>query len=377
MAVLVIDLFGLEEEQLRSKFPEVYQHVKMEVKEKIKINRRGEKEYVGRDWNDRPSYKEKWWIFGEPRSDLRPALAGLSRYVVTVETMQHRSFQTLDASILPDNRLIVLATDDMFNLGVLSSRIHLLWTAANGGTLEDRPVYTKSRCFDPFPFPDSDVSQKQAVRVLAEELDAHRKRVLADHPRLALTDLYNILEKLRAGITPEEFDDQDRRIFDDGLVLIMKELHDRLDVAVANAFGWPPDLSDSQILARLVALNRERSDEEKRGLVRWLRPDYQIPRFARDVDKQAAKEEGTQVAAELFAVAEQKPSFPSGAVEQTAAIFAALAAASAPLDAKGLAVQFKRTKTTEKKVSEVLASLARLGYVTSEDGKTFALRRAA
>ena len=58
-------------------------------------------------------------------------------------------------------------------------------------------------------------------------------------------------------------------------------------------------------------------------------------------------------------------------------MFVALAAAGGPLDAKGLAAQFKRTKTTEKKVGEVLASLARLGYVTSEDGKTFALRRVA
>jgi hypothetical protein len=65
---------------------------------------------------------------------------------------------------------------------------------------------------------------------------------------------------------------------------------------------------------------------------------------------------------------------PTGTVEQTAAVFAALAA-SHPLDAKGLAAQFKRTKTTEKKVGEVLASLARLGYVTSDDGKAFALPR--
>jgi len=67
----------------------------------------------------------------------------------------------------------------------------------------------------------------------------------------------------------------------------------------------------------------------------------------------------------------------SGAVEQTAAVFAALAATSEPLGAKGLAAQFKRTKTTDKKVGEVLASLARLGYVTTEDGTTFILRRAA
>jgi hypothetical protein len=112
-------------------------------------------------------------------------------------------------------------------------------------------------------------------------------------------------------------------------------------------------------------------------MVRWLRPDYQIPRFGKGVDKQAAKEEGAQVAAELIAAVEQKRSFPSGAVEQTAAVFAVLAGASEPLDAKGLAGQFKRTKTTEKKVDEVLASLARLGYVTSEDGKTFAMRRVA
>ena len=35
------------------------------------------------------------------------------------------------------------------------------------------------------------------------------------------------------------------------------------------------------MLARLVALNRQRAAEEARGHVRWLRPDYQIPRFGR------------------------------------------------------------------------------------------------
>jgi len=169
----------------------------------------------------------------------------------------------------------------------------------------------------------------------------------------------------------------DRAIFDDGLVLIMKELHDNLDVVVAEAYGWPKDLTDHEILARLAESNKERSKEEKRGLVRWLRPDYQIPRFAKGIDKQAAKEEGAQVAAELLAAVEQKQSFPPGAVEQTAAVFAALAAASAPLDAKGLAEQFKRTKTEEDRRGVGVASLARLGYVTSEDGNAFVLRRVA
>jgi hypothetical protein len=275
--------------------------------------------------------------------------------------------------------LIAIGSDDAFHLGILVSRLHTVWALRAGGWLGvgNDPRYSKSRCFDPFPFPDANNIQKQKIRIIAEELDAHRKLRLAEHPHLTLTGLYNVLEKLRTGTKPDDLDERGRAIFDDGLVLIMKEFHDKIDVAVAEAYGWAADLSDDEILAKLLALNKERSEEEKRGLVRWLRPDYQIPRFAQGVDKQAADEEGAQVAAELIAAVEQRPSFPAGAVEQTAAVFAALASADAPLDAKGLAAQFKRTKTTEKKVSEVLASLARLGYVTSEDGKTFALRRVA
>jgi hypothetical protein len=362
--VMVIDLFGLEIVDVRRNFPEVYQYLLEAVK-------------LERDSNNRATYRDNWWIFGEPRREMRPALAGMTRYIVTVDTARHRVFQFLPSDIICDDKNVVVASDDGFVIGILSSALHVKWSLFVGAKLEDRPVYPKSQCFDPFPFPDANNIQKQSIRVIAEDLDVHRKRVLADHPQLTLTGLYNVLEKLRAGTRPDELDEHDRMIFDDGLVLIMKELHDKLDIAVAEAYGWPTDLSDDEILARLVALNRERSEEEKRGQVRWLRPDYQIPRFAKGVDKQAAKEEGAQVAAELVAAVEQKPSFPSGAVEQTAAVFAALAGASEPLDAKGLATQFKRTKTTEKKVGEVLASLARLGYVTTNDGKTFILRRVA
>jgi hypothetical protein len=362
--VMVIDLDGLQIDEVRKNFPEVYQHVLTRVKPE-------------RDGNNEEYRRTNWWLFGRKNTVMRGFTSNLNRYIATVETTKHRIFQFLDKSILPDNMLIAIGSDDAATLGVLSSRIHVVWTLAQGGTLEDRPRYTKSQCFDPFPFPDANNIQRQTIRVIAEELDTHRKRVLAEHPHLTLTGLYNVLEMLRAGTKPDDLDEHDRAIFDDGLVLIMKELHDKIDVAVAEAYGWPADLTGDEILARLVALNKERSQEEKRGLVRWLRPDYQIARFAKGVDKQAASEEGAQVAAELVAAVEQKPSFPSGAVEQTAAVFAALAAASEPLDANSLAAQFKRTRTTEKKVSEVLASLARLGYVTTENGKTFVLRRAA
>jgi hypothetical protein len=372
--VLVIDLFGLQRDEVRTKYPEIYQHLSVSVK----ADRESEAARSGT--KDAQAYAQQWWLFGKPRQELRPALAPLSRYIATVETTKHRVFQFLDASILPDNMLVAIGSDDAANLGVLSSNIHVTWALRAGGWLGvgNDPRYSKSRCFDPFPFPDANNIQKQTIRVIAEELDAHRKRVLAEHSHLTLTGLYNVLEKLRAGEKPDAFDAKDRATFDDGLVLIIKELHDRLDVAVAEAYGWPADLSDDEILTKLVALNKERAEEERRGLVRWLRPDYQIPRFAKGADKQAAAEDGAQIAATLDLVEKaQMPSFPTVAVEQTAAVFAALAAASGPLDAKGLAARFKRSKTTERKIGEVLASLARLGYVASDDGVHFALRRAA
>jgi hypothetical protein len=102
--------------------------------------------------------------------------------------------------MLPESMVIVVATDNAFHLGVLSSRIHLVWAFEAGGMLEDRPRYNKSLCFDPFPFP-AEVPEplKDKICAEAEALDALRKRVLADHEDLTLTKLYNVFEALKAG----------------------------------------------------------------------------------------------------------------------------------------------------------------------------------
>src|SRR5690606_34377580 len=128
--------------------------------------------------------------------------------------------------------------------------------------------------FGAFPFPDLTDPQKIHLRRLGEDLDAHRKRQQAAHSKLTLTQMYNVLEKLRAG---ETIEGKDREIYDAGLIGILRDLHDQIDIAVADAYGWPVDLSDEEILLRLVALNEERAAEEARGRIRWLRPDYQNP----------------------------------------------------------------------------------------------------
>jgi len=366
---LVIDMFGLGVEEMRTRFPEVYQHLATRVKPVREELAKSSKS------KDMLSYASLWWLFGKPRQELRPALADLPRYIATVETAKHRVFQFLDAAILPDNMLVAIASDDAFTLGVLSSRVHLAWSSAQGGTLEDRPRYTKSQCFDPFPFPAADDLQKHRLRQAAEALDAHRKRVLAEHPHLTLTSLYNVLEKLRAGVAPDALDAADRRIFDDGLALILKEHHDAIDALAAAAYGWPADLADEDILSGLVALNAERAREEAAGHVRWLRPDYQIPRFGSAAEK--SQLDLGLVEAEAAAPKGPKPAFPADYTEQNAAVMSVLELSERPLDVAALAARFKPGRHAAPAIAAILASFVRMGFASSADGRTFSARRAA
>jgi hypothetical protein len=67
------------------------------------------------------------------------------------------------------------------------------------------------------------------------------------------------------------------------------KIHDDLDATVFAAYGWPATLSDEEILERLVALNHERAEEEKRGIVRWLRPEFQNRRGETQLELEAGQ----------------------------------------------------------------------------------------
>ncbi|MCI0465929.1 MAG: class I SAM-dependent DNA methyltransferase, partial [Beijerinckiaceae bacterium] len=199
-------------------------------------------------------------------------------------------------------------------------------------------------------------------------------RALTGHG-LTLTQIYNVLQKLRAGAPLSA---EDEIIKDKGLVLILREFHDKLDALVAEAYVWPNDLPDEEILARLVALNAERAAEEKRGLIRWLRPDYQRAKAGIIVEPaQAAPEEQLEAELVIGAAKEQKNLFPSADVERMAAVYAALASASAPLDARAIALTFRQGARLGPAISRILAAWARVGQFHTSDGKSFSLRRGA
>ncbi|WP_246672788.1 MULTISPECIES: class I SAM-dependent DNA methyltransferase [unclassified Mesorhizobium] len=349
----VIDVNSFDQNQLRKDLPDAYNY----ILEKVKPEREKERN---------PRLRDEFWKFEANRSELRQALVDRSRFVVTLENSPQRYFVFLPKSILPDQKLRVVATEDAFVLAVLSSRAHSIFTVAVGGRAgkANTPVYNTS-CFTLFPFPAPSDVLRQKLSDAGESLDEVRKKVLADYPDLTLTGLYNVLEKLKAG---EVLTDKDEDIKDRGLVLILKEIHDTIDRLTAEAYGWSPDLSDEQILEKLVALNAERVKEEAAGHVRWLRPDYQIPRFAKG---KAAESGELDLGEGVVAIDTGKPAFPKDRYEQPLAVEALLSASAVPLDAATISRSFKGGgKKIEQRVAQVLLTLARYGRVTPlSDGK--------
>jgi hypothetical protein len=151
------------------------------------------------------------------------------------------------------------------------------------------------------------------------------------------------------------------------------KLHDDLDAAVFDAYGWPHDLTDEQILERLVALNAERAAEERRGLVRWLRPEFQNPSGAKPATQQKlAKTEAADEADQAEAAAPAKPAaWPKKLPEQIAAVRDLIAKGKAEWTVADVAAAFKGAKKAD--VEEVLDSLAALGILATYE--TRKLRR--
>ncbi len=209
--------------------------------------------YAMRQKANQASAREKWWIHWNPRPGMRHALRPLQRYIVTPAVSKHRMFVWVSTSVLPDHRLCAFARDDNYFFGVLHSRVHELWaltTSSRHGVGND-PTYNNTTCFKTFPLPwvpgaePKDDPRVEAIAEAARELVEKRDRWLnpegADEATLkkrTLTNLYN-----------------ERPTW-------LDLAHRKLDHAALDAYGWTHDISDEEILTRLLALNLERAEAQ-------------------------------------------------------------------------------------------------------------------
>jgi hypothetical protein len=241
-----------------------------------------------------PSSKYPFWQLWNPRQEMRGAIAPLSRYIATARVSKHRTFVFVDCVVFPDARLVAIASDSDEVFGVLHSRCHEVWALANSSRHGDgddggRPTYNSTTCYQTFPFPEPTAAQRDAIAAAAYELDILRSTWL-NPPEWTREELLTfpgsvdgpwaryVTEPNAKGIGTVRYprtvpadDAAAKKLAKRTLTNLYNErptwldlAHKRLDEAVFAAYGWPTDLSDDDLLARLLALNLERAAAEQK-----------------------------------------------------------------------------------------------------------------
>jgi type II restriction/modification system DNA methylase subunit YeeA len=256
-------------------FEAPFSHVQKEVKPQ-------------REQQNDKARKEKWWLHGRSGSDMRNAMAPLSRYIVTPRVAKHRFFVWQPTAVWPDSRLFAICLGNSVAFGLLESRQHQVWSLAMASMhgVGNDPTYNAKSCFETFPFPAHLTPKDTAewhgtiptdcpvkgvavkIAAAAEKLNSLREAWL-NPPEWV--DWVITPEEEKAGFPKRpvakpghEADVKKRTLTNlyNARPAWLDMAHKELDAAVAEAYGWmdyTPEMSDEEILRRLLALNLERS----------------------------------------------------------------------------------------------------------------------
>jgi hypothetical protein len=219
--------FGVMSVEEAAQYEDPFEHLKKHV-------------YPIRSKNRRSSYAAKWWQYAEARPGMRAALSGKPRFIATPEVSKHRLFVWVTPEVLCNQQLLIFARADDYFFGILHSRVHEVWSLAQGTQLREKESgfrYTPTTCFETFPFPNPTPTQEQAVAEAARRLDQERRNWLGDRSdrTRTLTSLYNKQPSW------------------------LVDAHRALNTAVFAAYGWESAMGEEEILEQLLALNLSRS----------------------------------------------------------------------------------------------------------------------
>ncbi len=208
---------------------------------------------------------QKWWQFGDVRPALYRLLARSTHAIVIPTTSKWMMPVRVGTGPTFAHSLNVAPSASWDLLGLVMSEIHRVWVRARGSTLETRPRYAPTDCFENFPFPGGVL---HPVGQIADDLVRHRDSFMKGE-QLGITDTYNLLHS---------------NIPSSSEVDTLRRLHQDLDYEVLAAYGWDnifldhdfrdtddgirfaiSNAASDDILDRLLALNHQRHAEEVAG----------------------------------------------------------------------------------------------------------------
>ncbi|MCB8776874.1 N-6 DNA methylase [Planktothrix agardhii 1032] len=195
-----------------------------------------------REKQKRASRQKYWWRFGEYAPKMRNAIKNLSCYFAIPKIAKYILFQPVDISILPCEANMVIASQDFYILGILTSNIHRIWVKAQSSTLKGDTRYTNTTCFETFPFPQTPTKKVvEKIRETMIKLHEYRTEQM-EKKQWGITKLYN-----------EYFTEPSSQLY---------KLHQQLDKLAMEAYEFNPD---DDLLEKLLKLNLELAEKEERG----------------------------------------------------------------------------------------------------------------
>jgi MmeI, target recognition domain len=202
-------------------------------------------------------HRRYWWRFANTRKQLREAAARLPRLLATARVSKHVMFSFIDSDVVPSEQVVAFATADFADFAVLQSRVHACWVRLLATHMGEGNRYSTSECFDTFPFP----AASEPLRVAGARVYDTRRRYMIETGQ-GLTQTYNLLAD---------------EACHDARVVELRQLHEELDRAVLEAYGWPdvgvppycaPEENsfETAVIDRLFDLNAQRArDQERHG----------------------------------------------------------------------------------------------------------------
>lgn len=178
------------------------------------------------------------WLF----DDYRPLP---DRYLlvpsVSSERRQFIPIGFMDAETVPSNLATIIPGASLYELGVLSSTMHMSWVRLVAGRLESRYRYSKDIVYNNFPWPSATIAQKQRVEECAQAVLDSR----AAHPDSSLADLYD------PTVMPKD----------------LRRAHEELDRAVDSCYGRKSFNSELERVEMLFEMYRELTEGKPPSLI--------------------------------------------------------------------------------------------------------------
>ena len=156
---------------------------------------------------------------------------------VSSERRKYIPIGYMDDSVLCSNKLRLMPNAGLYHFGILNSSVHMGWMRTVTGRLEMRYSYSVNIVYNNFPWPSPSNEQKEKIEKTAQAILNARAR----HPKISFARMYTSMH-----LYPE-----------------LLEAHEKNDKAVMEAYGFSKDMTEPEIVAKLMKTYQSLDAAEK------------------------------------------------------------------------------------------------------------------